>query len=96
MSAAEFAAAKNADAAKKQASKNKKRGSHMTLAEAQRTGYKTYVKLSGDAVEKESKKGLAPRRTCASARVDECSTRVEEARPSILTFSGWLNPFADN
>ena len=32
-------------------------GSNMSLAEAQRTGYKTFVSLKGDATAKESKKG---------------------------------------
>ena len=37
--------------------RNRKRGSNMSLAEAQRTGYKTFVSLKGDATAKESKKG---------------------------------------
>ena len=43
--------------AKKAASRGKKRGSNMSLAEAQRTAYKTFVSLKGDATAKESKKG---------------------------------------
>ena len=41
----------------KAAHRNRKRGSSMTLEEAQRTGYKTFVSLKGDATAKESKKG---------------------------------------
>ena len=49
--------AKAEAAAKKAASRGKKRGSNMSLAEAQRTGYKTFVSLKGDATQKEAKKG---------------------------------------
>ena len=55
---AEKAAAKKAAlAAKKQANRQRKRGSNMSLEEAQRTGYKTFVSLKGDATQKQAKKG---------------------------------------
>ena len=57
MSKAEYDRIQAEGAAKKQANRNRKRGSNMSLAEAQRTGYKTFVSLKGDATAKESKKG---------------------------------------
>ena len=57
MSKAEYDRIQAEGAAKKAANRNRKRGSNMSLAEAQRTGYKTFVSLKGDATAKESKKG---------------------------------------
>ena len=57
MSKAEYDRIQAEAAAKKAASRGKKRGSNMSLAEAQRTGYKTFVSLKGDATQKEAKKG---------------------------------------
>ena len=57
MSKAEYDRIQAEGQAKKAASRGKKRGSNMSLAEAQRTGYKTFVSLKGDATAKESKKG---------------------------------------
>ena len=57
MSKAEYDRVQAQGAAKVQANKQRKRGSHMTLAEAQRTGYKTFVSLKGDAEAKTAKKG---------------------------------------
>ena len=57
MSKAEYERIQKEGEAKKAANRGKKRGSNMSLAEAQRTGYKTFVSLKGDATAKESKKG---------------------------------------
>ena len=57
MSKAEYDRIQAEGQAKKAANKQRKRGSNMSLAEAQRTGYKTFVSLKGDATAKESKKG---------------------------------------
>jgi len=57
MSAAEYKRVQDEAAKKAQASRAKKRGSHMTLEEAQRSGVKTFVTLKGDAVAKTAKKG---------------------------------------
>ena len=56
MSEAEYNAAKSADAAKRQASRSKKRGSQMTLDDAKRNGVRHYTQLKGDAVNLEPKK----------------------------------------
>ena len=57
MSKAEYDRIQAEGAAKKAANRNKKRGSNMSLEEAQRTGYKTFVSLKGDATQKQAKKG---------------------------------------
>ena len=57
MSKAEYQRIQAEGQAKKAANRQRKRGSNMSLAEAQRTGYKTFVSLKGDATAKESKKG---------------------------------------
>jgi len=56
MSETEYNAAKSADAAKRQASRSKKRGSQMTLDDAKRNGVRHYTQLKGDAVNLEPKK----------------------------------------
>ena len=57
MSKAEYDRIQKEAEAKKAASRGKKRGSNMSLDEAQRTGYKTFVSLKGDATQKQAKKG---------------------------------------
>ena len=57
MSKAEYERIQKEGEAKKQANRNRRRGSNMSLAEAQRTGYKTFVSLKGDATQKQAKKG---------------------------------------